>query len=86
MIGTSSTPLGAARERQRGQILVLFAFVLIALLLVSALAVDYGGWLLARRGYQHAADEAASAGAYLITSQISDICSVSQPTKNVCAR
>jgi hypothetical protein len=86
MIGTSSTPLGAARERQRGQILVLFAFVLIALLLVSALAVDYGGWLLARRGYQNAADEAAIAGAYLLTSQISDICSVSQPSKNVCAR
>jgi hypothetical protein len=83
---TSAMPLGSARRSERGQILVLFAFVLIALLLVSALAVDYGGWLLARRGYQNAADEAAIAGAYLLTSQISDICSVSQPSKNHCAR
>jgi hypothetical protein len=79
-------PLGSARESQRGQVLVLFAFVLIALLLVSALAVDYGGWLLARRGYQNAADEAAIAGAYLLTSQINDQCSVTEPSKNHCAR
>jgi len=79
-------PLGSARESQRGQVLVLFAFVLIALLLVSALAVDYGGWLLARRSYQNAADEAAIAGAYLLTSQITDQCSVTVPSKNHCAR
>jgi Carboxypeptidase regulatory-like domain/Putative Flp pilus-assembly TadE/G-like len=83
---SSRTPLGAAREREGGQILIMFAFVLIALLLVSALAVDYGGWLLARRTYQNAADEAAIAGAYLLTSQISDQCTPSQPSKNHCAR
>jgi hypothetical protein len=83
---SSAMPFGSARRSERGQILVLFAFVLIALLLVSALAVDYGGWLLARRGYQNAADEAAIAGAYLLTSQISDQCSATQPSKNVCAR
>jgi hypothetical protein len=82
----SNAPLGAAREREHGQVLVLFAFVLISLLLVSALAVDYGGWLLARRSYQNAADEAAIAGAYLLTSQISDQCSPSEPSKNHCAR
>jgi hypothetical protein len=81
----SATPLGAARERERGQILVLFAFVLIALLLVSALAVDYGGWLLARRSYQNASDQASIAGAYLLTSQITDDCTPGV-SKNHCAR
>jgi len=79
-------PLGAAREREHGQILVLFAFVLISLLLISALAVDYGGWLLARRSYQNAADQAAIAGAYLLTTDITASCSASISSKNVCAR
>lgn len=82
----STTPLGAARERERGQVLVLFAFVLIALLLVSALAVDYGGWLLARRSYQNVADEAAIAGAYLLTSDVSSTCPIGGISKQQCAR
>jgi hypothetical protein len=86
MTRSSAMPLGSGRESERGQVLVIFAFVLIALLLVSALAVDYGGWLLTRRNYQNAADQAAIAGAYLLTSQISDQCSVSEPSKNHCAR
>src|SRR5258706_13824518 len=86
MTRSSFMPLGAARESQRGQVLVLFAFVLIVLLLVSALAVDYGGWLLARRSYQNAADQAAVAGAYLLTSQINDQGTVLQPSKNHSAR
>jgi hypothetical protein len=82
----SALPLGSAREREHGQVLVLFAFVLIGLLLVSALAVDYGGWLLARRTYQNVADEAALAGAAQLTSPIADACTGSQPSKNHCAR
>jgi hypothetical protein len=87
MIAPSATPLGAARERERGQVLVLFAFVLIALLLVSALAVDYGGWLLARRSYQNIADEAAIAGAYLLTSPTGADCTQGPGiSKQHCAR
>jgi len=82
----STTPLGAAREREHGQILVLFAFILIGLLLISALAVDYGGWLLARRTYQNVADEAALAGAYQLTNPIGAACTLAQPSKNHCAR
>jgi hypothetical protein len=82
----SSMPLGAAREREHGQVLVLFAFILVSLLLVSALAIDYGGWLLARRTYQNVADQAALAGAYQLTSPIDAQCTVAQPSKNHCAR
>jgi Flp pilus assembly protein TadG len=82
----SMAPLGAGRGREHGQILVLFAFVLISLLLVSALAVDYGGWLLARRTYQNTADQAAISGAYLLTSSITDSCSATISSKNQCAR
>jgi len=84
---SSTTPLGAAREHQRGQILVLFAFVLVGLLLISALAVDYGGWLLARRSYQNIADEAAIAGAYQLTTSVTASCAQGAGvTKQACAR
>ena len=56
----------AARRRrhgQHGQVLVLFVLMLIVLLLASALAVDYGAWLIGRRSYQNIADAAALAGA-----------------------
>lgn len=84
---SSSTPFGAARDRQHGQVLVLFAFVLIALLLVSALAIDYGGWLLARRTYQNVADEAALAGSYQLTSPTGADCNQGVGvSKQTCAR
>jgi len=82
---SSRTPLNAARDREGGQVLVLFAFILIGLLLISALAIDYGGWLLARRNYQNVADQAAIAGAYLLTAQIGDDCTPGV-SKNHCAR
>lgn len=86
-MNASSMPLGAARPRERGQVLVLFAFVLVALLLISALAVDYGGWLLARRTYQNVADEAALAGAYQLTNPTGQQCdSGGTLTKQQCAR
>jgi hypothetical protein len=57
------------RREQRGQVLVLFAGALVALLVVAALAFDVGMMLLERRDQQNAADAAALAGArYVITS------------------
>jgi hypothetical protein len=61
-------PVRTVRDQPHGQVLVLFAFLLVALLAVSALAVDYGSWLLARRGFQNVADAAALAGASQLTS------------------
>jgi len=83
----STAPFGGARQREHGQILVLFAFVLVTLLLVSALAVDYGGWLLARRSYQNIADEAALAGSYQLTSPTGADCAQGVGvSKQQCAR
>jgi hypothetical protein len=51
----------------RGQVLAIFALFLIVLLGFTALAVDYGTYLLARREYQNVADAGALAGtSYLI--------------------
>jgi hypothetical protein len=47
----------------------LFAFALVVMLGAAALAVDYGGWLLARRTYQNDADAAALAGALQVITQ-----------------
>lgn len=51
----------AARE-ERGQVLAIVALFLIVLLGFTALAVDYGTYLLARRQYQNIADAASLAG------------------------
>jgi hypothetical protein len=66
-------------------VLVLFALMLVVLLLVSALAVDYGGWLVTKRNYQNATDAAALAGAQQLTRPLTTACSGSF-TKNFCAR
>jgi Flp pilus assembly protein TadG len=50
------------RARERGQVLVLFAGGLVALLIVAALAFDVGMMLVERRDQQNAADAAALAG------------------------
>ena len=52
-----------SRPRERGQVLVLFAGGLVALLLIAALAFDVGMMLVERRDQQNAADAAALAGA-----------------------
>ena len=52
-----------SRPRERGQVLVLFAGGLVALLLIAALAFDVGMMLVERRDEQNAADAAALAGA-----------------------
>jgi hypothetical protein len=56
------------RSGERGQVLVLFAGGLLALLIVAALAFDVGMILVERRDQQNAADAAALAGArYVLT-------------------
>ena len=54
------------RSGERGQVLVLFAGGLVALLLVAALAFDVGSMLVQRRDEQNAADAAALAGARFV--------------------
>jgi Flp pilus assembly protein TadG len=61
-----TAPSGSAR-RERGQVLVLFSLFLVVLMATTALAVDYGTWLKARRDYQNAVDPAALAGSALLT-------------------
>ena len=51
------------RDEQDGQILVLFAVVLILLLAMAALAIDVSSVYAARREYRTASDAAALAGA-----------------------
>ncbi len=79
----------ARRRDAKGQVLVLFALVLVVLLLVSALAIDYGAWLVAKRNYQNLADSASLAGAQLLTRPLANTCLRSDGTtvsKNECAR
>jgi Flp pilus assembly protein TadG len=60
-----------SRSGERGQVLVLFAGGLLALLLVCALAFDVGSMLVQRRDEQNAADAAALAGArYVLTDTV----------------
>lgn len=60
-----------SRADERGQVLVLFAGGLVALLLVCALAFDVGSMLVQRRDEQNAADAAALAGArYVLTDPV----------------
>lgn len=51
------------RPDQRGQVLPLFAILLIGLFAVAALAIDVSGMLAAKRAYRSAADGASLAGA-----------------------
>jgi hypothetical protein len=51
------------RHGARGQVLIMFALFLLVLLGISALAVDYAGWLLTDRALQNVADHGALAGA-----------------------
>jgi hypothetical protein len=55
--------LSSTTDRDRGQVLAIFAISLTALLMAAALAFDVGMVLLERRAQQNAADAAAIAGA-----------------------
>ena len=65
MLSTTSRS-STERSGERGQVLVLFAGGLVALLLVAALAFDVGSMLVQRRDEQNAADAAALAGARFV--------------------
>ncbi len=67
------------KPADRGQVLVIFALLLIVLLGATALAFDYGSWLKVRRDYQNAADAATLAGAAHLSRPLSS-------TKHVDAR
>ena len=54
---------GRDASAERGQILVLAILALAVLLAASALAVDYGRWLVTKRSFQNQADAAVLAGA-----------------------
>src|SRR5262245_5981244 len=64
----------ARGDSASGQVLVLFALLLVVLLMISALAIDYGAWLTARRNYQNLADAASLAGAQLLTRPLANSC------------
>lgn len=55
-------PLRRPRASERGQVAVIVAIFMVVLIGFSALAVDYGSYLIARRSYQNIADAAALAG------------------------
>lgn len=65
---TSHASRRPQRQRERGQILVIFAGGLIAIIAVAALVFDAGQALLDRRTQQNVADSAALAGARYIPS------------------
>ena len=58
------------RERQRGQMIMLFALALTAIILVVGLVVDGGYALVQRRNAQNAADFAALAGARIVAEKV----------------
>jgi Flp pilus assembly protein TadG len=60
----------AERRLAKGQVLALFALFLIVFTGFSALTIDFGSWLVARRGYQNAADSAVLAGSAFLTRPI----------------
>jgi hypothetical protein len=58
------------RRWAKGQVLALFALFLVVFTGFSALTIDYGSWLVARRSYQNAADSAVLAGSAFLTRPI----------------
>src|SRR5438874_13320377 len=72
------------RDRQRGQILVMFTLGLVVFLGVSALAIDFGVWLSFHRLYQNVTDAATLAGAPFLSRPLTDSCGTS--SKEFCAR
>lgn len=63
-------PIGERRGSPPGQVLVLFTIFLTVLIGFTALTVDYGTYLVARRDYQNIADSAALAGSVYLTRPI----------------
>jgi Flp pilus assembly protein TadG len=65
------TQHASGERRERGQMIVLFAITVTALILVVGLVIDGGNALVQRREAQNAADFSALAGARIITQRIS---------------
>jgi len=51
------------RDQQDGYVLLVFALLLVPMMIIAALAIDYGSWALQANRQQSAADAAALAGA-----------------------
>ncbi len=70
----NSKPMGTRRAttNETGQVLALFALFLVVFVGFTALTIDYGSWLKARRDYQNAADSAALAGSGFLSRPIDD--------------
>src|SRR3954452_13087927 len=66
----ANRPRSRASTPARGQILVLFALALTAIILSVGLIIDGGNALTQRRGAQNAADFAAMAGARIVAEWI----------------
>jgi Flp pilus assembly protein TadG len=60
----SSTPVAHRRRGERGQVLVIFALALIAIVAMTGLVLDGGSTFVQRRDQQNVADAAALAAAY----------------------
>src|SRR4051794_13084268 len=59
-----STPAMDRRGRESGQVLVIFALALIAIVAMTGLVLDGGSTFVQRRDQQNVADAAALAAAY----------------------
>lgn len=57
-------PSSADRSRERGQVLVLFALALVAIVAMTGLVLDGGSAFVQRRGMQNVADSAAMSAGY----------------------
>lgn len=57
-------PSSARRNRQEGQILIVFALALVAIVAMTGLVLDGGSTFVQQRGMQNVADAASMAGAY----------------------
>ena len=73
-----------SRRHERGQVLVMFAIGLVALLAFAALAIDIGRLMAERRHLQTAADAGALAGCqYLVDGGVADVAGASARARSV---
>lgn len=64
LVGSQPAPRRSRQERERGQMLVIFALALVALVGMVGLIIDGGDSFLQRRDQQNVADAAAMAAGY----------------------